>query len=155
MKSNRKALVAAATVAAFLTAGFFARPHLTQMVSASDRPAISISLDPASPIGAGVVEVTVRMSKSIDSAPPFFLVASDGGVTPIALTGDISGKTFIGMLIVDEGIAEGDARFLFSEGFAQNSRDGGKMNISGAHVRIDRTPPSAPSGVRAVFNPSK
>ncbi len=100
-------------------------------------PTASIALNPASPVSAGIVAVTLATSESIPSAPTLSYTPNGGTTIPITLTG--SGNTWTGSIEITDSTGDGTATFSYSGTDAAGNT--GTQITSGSTFVIDTVPP--------------
>lgn len=108
-------------------------------------PIAFITHEPASPIGNGPLTIHLTTSKDVVSLPALLFTTSTYQTVEINLEGQVPGNSFQGVLIVDENISEGMAKFTFPPDALTDS-DGNQGNdiLSDRYVWIDKTPPTRP-----------
>lgn len=116
-------------------------------------PTAAVTLSDPSPTKAGTVKVNLITSKIVTSAPTHLLFTdSENSDTIITISESIPGITFTGILIVNDGIADGPGHFsLPSDALTDENGNHGNSITSGAKIWIDKTPPSKPQALEAVF----
>lgn len=106
----------------------------------TETPHASIALSPGSPIGVGVVDVTLTTGEPLQAAPTLTVELPQGaGVESVQLTGD--GSLFIGQLVVDASWPSGTATFSY-EGVDASGNLGTTID-SGATFVVDTAGPVA------------
>lgn len=123
--------------------------------STKKSPTASIVLEPSSPVRMGPVTVKLTTSKNVTEVPaPLIFIESDSSISLIRLSGIVPGDTFMGILIVDQSIAEGLGYFSFltKDALVDEERKKGKEITSGKYLRIDKTPPSKPQKLSGTFD---
>jgi chitodextrinase len=106
-----------------------------------------IVLGQASPWGEKRIPVTLVTTKPVSQVPlPLILQESDGSETIIPIEGLTPGQKFMGILFLDNSVAEGPAFFRLQDRLVKPDGQVGVSTISrGDSVYIDKTPPSNPA----------
>ena len=106
-----------------------------------------IVLGQASPWGERRIPVTLVTTKPVSRVPsPLILTESDGSDTVIPVEGLTPGQKFMGILFLDDSVAEGPAFFRLQDRLVKADGQVGVSTISkGDSVYIDKTPPSNPA----------
>jgi hypothetical protein len=113
-------------------------------------PTASIELSDPSPVKAGTLEITLRISESIPSTPVLQYSYDDSGAKKsIALSG--SGSTWKGFIIITESDNNKVGSFTFSA--TDSSGNSGTTITSGGIFIVDTVKPAAPSSLKATVLP--
>lgn len=96
--------------------------------------------------GNKVVSVQLNTNLDVIQIPaPFKLNENDGSYKVIQLTGNVPGKTFSGIINIDETVSEGLAVFQLAENsLVHSDNTKGSDILTGKNILIDKTPPIVP-----------
>lgn len=111
-------------------------------------PTATLTTAPASPVGPGVVAVTLTASEPLTGAT-LTLTPAGGAAIPIPLTG--GPVTWTGALAIDGATGDGAATFAWA-GVDAAGNEG--TALAGATLTIDTTPPAAPTNLAAAAQPA-
>jgi len=123
------------------------------IVSPHSEPFALIALNDPSPTREGSVQVTLKTSKQVTKVPtPLTFTESDNSITNIDLYGSIPGDAFTGIFTIDATVEDGLGRFsLDTDALVDESENKGNVIITGENCKIDKTYPSKPRNVNAMF----
>ena len=113
-------------------------------------PVGAVTTDPAPPLTAGDVAITLTLDEPAGPAPTLWLTPAGGDPIAVPLTG--AGADWVGTLPIDETTGDGAATFaLYAEDTFGNP---GETLASGGEVVADAAPPDAPTGLTPVKHPA-